>query len=416
MNTAPEMFEQLGMAVALGLVVGLQRQRTSPTLPGVRTFPLITVFGALLGNLSDPLGGWIVAVGLLCVAALAVLSQVLRLRSHPADLGTTTDIAALVMYGVGVLLAVGPMQVAVAIGGGVAVLLHLKPEMHSFAERLGSDDVKAIMQFVAITCIVLPVMPNRAYDCLGVLNPFETWLMVVLIVGMSLAGYIVYKFFGRDAGILLGGVLGGLISSTATTVSYARQARDEQVGVRPVAVVILIATTLSFLRVFAAAAVVARDCPRFLAHVAAPMLILAALSLIPSLLLWRRVRKDPPQMALHQNPSELRSALLFGVMYAAVLFALAAAKRFIGPQALYVVAGLSGLTDLDAITLSTARMAIDDPQMALGGWRLIVVAALANLVSKAALAGLLGGRRLMWEVALLFAIPTVGGIALLVIG
>ena len=151
--------------------------------------------------------------------------------------GTTTDVAMLLMFAVGVFIVVGSIPVAIAVGGGVAVLLQFKPELHRIAQRLGDEDLRAIMQFVLITCIILPVLPNHNYGpgrfihpgkpiaALDVLNPWQIWLMVVLVVGLSLTGYIVYKFFGRNAGILLGGILGGAISSTATTVSYASDAR-----------------------------------------------------------------------------------------------------------------------------------------------------------------------------------------------
>ena len=416
MNSAPVLFEQLGISLMLGLLVGLQRQRTAPTLPGVRTFPLITLLGTLCGILASAWGGWMVAAGLLGVVAVAAITQFVRLRQEGADLGTTTEVAMLVMFATGALLAVGPLQVAIAIGGGVAVLLHLKPEMHRFAARLGDDDLKAIMQFVAITCIILPILPNRAYGPLGVLNPFETWLIVVLVVGLSLGGYILYKFFGRDAGILLGGLLGGAISSTATTVSYARQAQSEHVGVRPVSVVILIATAVSFVRVLVVVAIIGRANTALLEAAAGPLLILAVLSLLPALFLWFRVRKGLPATPAHENPSQLQSAVVFGLLYSLVLFALAAAKRFAGGQALFVVAGLSGLTDMDAITISTARMALNEPKIAHLGWQLIVVAGLANLVSKTVLSGLLGGRRLAIEMAMLFSIPLIGGITLLLLG
>ena len=140
----------------------------------------------------------------------------------------TTEVAILVMYVVGAYLVVGERMVAVAVGATVAVLLQFKPELHGIAARLGDQDLRAIMTFALITCIILPVLPNTTYEVvspLDVLNPFEIWMMVVLMVGISLTGYLVYKFFGRNAGILLGGVLGGAVSSTATTLSYAKRTR-----------------------------------------------------------------------------------------------------------------------------------------------------------------------------------------------
>ena len=404
-------FQQLGISLLLGLLVGLQRQHATFGMPGMRTFPLITVFGTVSALLALEFGGWIIAAGLLGVVAVLVFPNLVRIRRQEPDPGTTTDVAVLLMYGVGGLLVALPdqMGVAVAIGGGVAVLLQFKPELHRFAEKLGDQDLKAIMQFVLITCVILPVLPNKTYGPLQVLNPRETWWMVVLIVGMSLGGYIIYKFFGRDAGILLGGILGGAISSTATTVSYSRQARDASTDCRVPAIVIMIASTIVFVRVLVEIAVVA---PEFLVSAAPPVLILMLLTVIPSLLVWCRVRRKPSQMPEHKNPTQLKSAMLFGAMYALVLLALAAAHEYLDDRAMYGVACLSGLTDMDAITLSIARMVRDNTCAAAEGWRLIVTAAVSNLVFKTALVGLLGNRRLLGQIALLYAIPLLGGIGL----
>jgi uncharacterized membrane protein (DUF4010 family) len=232
----------------------------------------------------------------------------------------------------------------------------------------------------------------------------------VLIVGMSLAGYIVYKFFGRDAGILLGGILGGAISSTATTVSCARGAHGDPLAARTAAIVIMIASTVMYLRVLAAVAVVSQS---FLLTTLLPVVILMLLTLVPAMVVWFRVRRCPAQVPEQQNPTQLKSAVIFGLMYAAVLLALALAKTYWNGRGMYVVAFLSGLTEMDAITLSTARMSQTGQLAADVGWRLIVVAAMANLVSKAGIAGLLGGRHLLGQIALLFAIPMLGGAVLL---
>jgi len=410
MPPTPDIFQQLGVALLLGLLVGLQRERATATMAGVRTFPLITVLGTVSALLAVEVGGWIVAAGALGIVAVLVMGHLPKFRQEDPDVGITTDVAMLLMYAVGAFLVVGPMAVAVAVGGGVAVLLQFKPEMHRVAEKLGDEDLKAIMQFVLITCIILPVLPNKEFGPLSVFNPFETWLMVVLIVGMGLGGYIVYKFFGRDAGIMLGGFLGGAISSTATTVSYSRQARTEHFPARVASIVIMIASTIVYVRVLVEVAVVNRE---FLRQAAPPVIILAVCTLIPGLALWFRVRRQPAKMPEQENPTHMKSAIVFGLMYALVLFALAAAKRYLPGEGLYAVAALSGTTDMDAITLSTARMVEDGKLLATEGWRLIVVAAMANLIFKAGLAGVIGGRRLLIQISILFLFPLAAGIALL---
>jgi uncharacterized membrane protein (DUF4010 family) len=290
------------------------------------------------------------------------------------------------------------------------VLLQFKPELHRIAQKLGDEDLRAIMQFVLITCIILPVLPNQTYGPLNVLNPQEIWLMVALIVGLSLGGYIIYKFFGRSAGILLGGILGGAISSTATTVSYSRGMRGNSTGARTASIVIMIASTVMYLRVLLAVAVVSPD---FLLRVLSPVSILMLLTLAPAMALWLRARRQPAPMPEQTNPTQLTSAVVFGVMYAVVLLALAVAKEYWNGQGLYAVAFISGLTEMDAVTLSTARMSTTDTMVATEGWRMILVAAMANMASKTCIAGMMGGWRLLVRILLLFAIPTLGGVALL---
>ncbi len=411
------LFQHLGLALLLGLLVGLQRERTAIGMPGLRTFPLITVLGTVCALLGQQFGGWIVAAGLLGVIVTMIFPHLWRMREKDPDPGTTTDIAALLMYGVGALLVVLPDQpaVAVAIGGGVAVLLQFKPELHAFAARLGDEDLRAIMQFTLVTCVVLPVVPDRAYDPFGVVNPRQAWLMVVLIVGMSLAGYILYKFWGERAGMVLGGILGGAISSTATTVAYARQAKEGMVERRPAAIVILIASAVVFLRIVVQIALVA---PAMLGSIIPPAIIMLLLCGIPAVLVCRRMPSTPATAPKQGNPTQIRSALFFGASYVGVLWALAAAKHYISPEYLYAIAALSGLTDMDAITLSTARMLIAEGPgswIAAHGWRLILCGAVSNLAFKGLIAGILGGWRLAVYLAALFLLPFAGGVLMIIL-
>ena len=401
------LFGQLGIALLLGLLVGLQREHGPRRVAGMRTFPLITILGTLCAALALEFGGWIVAAGLLAVVAVIVVGTYVQLlRSSPKP-GTTTDAAVLVMYAVGAFLVVGPMPVAIAVGASVAVLLQFKIELHRIADRLGDDDLKAIMQFVLLTCIILPVVPNQTFGPLDVFNPWETWLIVVLIVGISLGGYIIYKFFGRAAGILLGGLLGGMISSTATTVSYSRLARDSSAGLASSAIVIMIASSVVFIRVLVEVAVVGPV--EMLRVTVPPIMTMMLLTLLPAVVAYLRTRRQAAPMPEQKNPTQLRSALFFGVVYTAVLFLLAASREYVGSEGLYMIAVLSGLTDMDAITLSTARMAAEDAHLAAEGWRLIVAASMSNMVFKAGVARLMGGPELGRRLALWYLIPLTGG-------
>src|SRR3972149_2495351 len=287
-------FQQLGISLLLGLLVGLQREHAASGIAGMRTFPLITVLGTLSALLTNSLGIWVVPTAMLGVMAVIIMGHLIQFRQGEPHLGTTTDMAMLVMFAVGAYLVDGPMVVAVAVGSGVAVLLQFKPEMHGLAKKLGDEDLRAIMQFVLLSCIILPVLPNKNYGpstlfglpqpTLDVFNPFETWLIVVLIVGMSLGGYIVYKFFGRTAGTLRGGVRGGPFSSTAATVSSSRQAKDHSIDEPIAAIVIMIASAVLYVRLLIEVSVVSS--PEFLLSVCAPIAILMGATVAPAAVIW----------------------------------------------------------------------------------------------------------------------------------
>jgi uncharacterized membrane protein (DUF4010 family) len=254
----PNLFGQMAISLLLGLLIGLQRERADRTIGGIRTYPLIAAFGTLSGWLAVDYGGWIVAAGLIALAALLVISNFVIARAGKHDSGQTSEVAALLLFGIGAYLVVGEPAVAVALGGAIAVLLHLKDPLHAFANRIGERDIAAIMQFALITLVVLPVLPDRTFGPYDTLNPFHTWLMVVLIVGIGLVGYVAYKLFGAREGAVLGGVIGGLVSSTATTASFARRAASAPAGAGLAALVIMIASAIVYARVITEVSVVAR--------------------------------------------------------------------------------------------------------------------------------------------------------------
>ncbi len=299
---------------------------------------------------------------------------------------------------------------AVAVGGGVAVLLQFKIEMHRFAAQLKDRDLRAIMQFVLIAFIVLPVLPNQAYGPYEVLNPFNVWLMVVLIVGISLGGYIIYKFIGQSAGILLGGILGGAISSTATTVSYAHRATRELNAVWIAALVIMIASAVMYVRVLLLISAVA---PSLFAAAVGPLGVVLLAAVAAAAIGWLKTNTRGDGMPEISNPTEMRAAVMIALVYAVVLLGLAAAKDYFGSRGLYLVAALSGLTDVDAITLSTARLVnLGMEQEGISpavAWHLILVATLSNFVFKAGMVAALGNRKLLVRTVALFAVPMLAG-------
>ena len=409
------LFEQLAIATALGLLVGLQRQHAAAPLAGLRTFPLVAALGAVAAILDKALEahGWVIGAALLGIVSVAAVGSWVNARHEENGGGITTEVAILLMFVVGAYVIVGERKVAIAVGAGMAILLQFKFELHGMAARLGDHDLRAIMQFALITFIVLPLLPNAGFGPFAALNPYEIWLMVVLIVGISLGGYILYKFFGQSAGVVLGGVLGGAISSTATTISYARRAAAGPNGARPAALAIVIASTVVFARVLFEISVVG---PNFFPQAMPPIAIVGGSGVLAALLLWLTVRREKEEMPQQTNPTELRSAIMFALMYAGVVLALAAARHYseyIGVRGFYGIALLSGLTDMDAITLSTARLVQANELEGSVGWRMILLGSMSNLVFKLLLVAVIGHRRLLFYAALMFAIPMAVSIGLL---
>jgi uncharacterized membrane protein (DUF4010 family) len=244
------------------------------------------------------------------------------------------------------------------------------------------------------------------------LNPKNIWLMVVLIVGISLIGYFIYKFIGSKAGVLLGGILGGLISSTATTVSYSRMARKTETISKLAAFVILTASAVSLVRVMIEISIVAPSSfSSFVFPLGAELLVMIILVIA----LFLRNRKEKAEMPAQSNPAELKGALIFALLYGGISFISALVKDRFGNEALYFVSVVSGLTDLDAITLSTAKMTEQNNIEASLGWRLILVATLSNLVFKAGMAIALGNKQLGKVVGALFGVLVIAGVLIILL-
>lgn len=402
----PDIYIRLAVALGLGLLVGLQREKVDSVIAGIRTFALISLFGAVCAQLAKTYGGWILVVGFLATALLITAGNVVRMQSREAEPGQTTEFAALVVFGLGAWVVTGSMAVPVVLAGAVVVLLHFRESIHGVVAKIGEKDLRATMQFVLIALVILPVLPDRDMGPYGVLNPYQIWWMVVLIVGLSLAGYVAYKLFGSGAGTVLAGILGGLISSTATTASFARRSRENADPSRLAALVIMLASTVVYGRVLVEIAAVARG---RLLELGPPLAAMLGVCVLVSGAAWLMGRDGDNELPEPGNPADLKAALIFGALYAAVLLAVAFARDRFGTAGLYMVAAISGLTDVDAITLSTSRLVQSsrlDPDT---GWRAILLASMSNLGFKAGIVAALGSRALLGRIALLFGAAMVGG-------
>lgn len=401
----------LSLALGLGLLIGLQREHAGSELGGIRTFPLLALLGLICGLLAGELGQFVVVAGFVGVIGLTVLANLPQIRDKTDAGNQTTEAAALLTYALGAFLATGAYAETIVVAGITAVLLHFKKPMHHFVRAMTERDLRAVMRFAIVSLIILPVLPDRTYGPFDVLNPREIWLMVVLIVGIELAGYVSYKLLGARAGVVPGGILGGLVSSTATTVAYARRAKETPEGEALAAITIIIASSVAVARIIVEVAIVA---PGILRSVLPPLLVQLLLMVALSVATLAFYRQQASAMPEQENPAELKSALIFGAIYALIIFATAAAKDYFSAEALYLVAAVSGFVDVDAVTLSSAQLATAGRIEPLTVWRVILIALLTNLVFKAGVVLILGSAKLFWRLAIPFGISIAGGIAILV--
>jgi uncharacterized membrane protein (DUF4010 family) len=321
-------------------------------------------------------------------------------------------VAALLVYVLAAYLMEGSLAIGVVVGGAAVVLLHLKAALHGWVRRLEPRDLRAVMQLVLIALVILPVLPDEPYGPFQVLNPRKIWLMVVLIVGIGLFGYLLYRLLSPKTGTVLGGLLGGVISSTATTVSSSRATKNQPGGATPAALVIMIATVVSICRIIVEIVAVAPG--HFLEMMFPFAAFLGVVAVITAVLYFLR-SGEIAETSAPEDPALLKPALVFAALYALVLLGVAAGRHHFGDSGMYVIAVISGLTDVDAITLSTSHLVSQGNLPADTGWRVIMVGAVSNTLFKGGIVALLGSRALLARIAVLYGIAVIAGVLLVVL-
>ena len=374
----------------LGFLIGLERERkrdmVGSIFAGVRTFPLIAVFGGITALLSELAGTAILVVGF---AAMAVLVGLAYWRETAGEkVGGTTEVAAFVTFGLGVFAGLG--YFAAALAGAVITtgILSLRTELRRLSRALTNEDLYATVQFAVVSLVILPLVPDASLGPWGVWNPRTIWLLVVLISGISFVGYVAVKVVGPRRGIGLSGLLGGLASSTAVTMSFTQRSKAQPSLANTLAVGVLGATAVSAPRLMVLLAIVE---PALVLPAAIPLGALFVGTSLVALVLSRRPLADDeaPEVS---NPFELMTALQFALLFAGVLLLTRAAEEYLGAGGVYLASSLAGVAQLDAITLSLGRQA-QTTLVHVVAVQALALAIAANCVFKGSLAYGLGGRR-----------------------
>jgi uncharacterized membrane protein (DUF4010 family) len=402
---------------SLGALIGLERQwdeqfrhHRSKVLAGLRTFTLWALFGVLCAWFTQAIHPLFFVAGF---AAMVVwLTLFLQRRNRPGgDPGFTTGAAGILTFLIGGLVFWGMERVALVLAVGMIILLAMKPTFQRFTQGITMEDVRSALKFAAVTGVILPLVPDQTYGPYGAFNPHTVWMMVVLVSGVGFVGYLAVRVLGQRNGIAVAGLLGGLASSTATTLAMSRQSRERPSESHDCALAILLACTVMVWRVGLLIGVVS---VKTLWAVWPSLLVVS----LPGVLwcLWRLFHGgsgagEAGDLTHYGNPLRLRVAVQFGALYALIILAVKASIAHLGNSGVLAMSGLSGLIDLDAITLSLSQMTTAGSLTPLIATQGILLAILANTVVKGLFAAFYGSRVLRREVIVVLGITALVTIA-----
>jgi uncharacterized membrane protein (DUF4010 family) len=411
-----DLFERLGLALAIGLLIGLERgwrerdMGSGKRAAGIRTFALIGLLGGLWGAMTPTLGPIPMAAAGLAFAAAFTLFE-WREAVAQDDYSVTTTIAGFIVFALGAFAVLGNRAVAGAAGAAVVALLAARNSLHQFLKKLSWPELRSVVVLLTMTFVLLPVLPDRPIDPWDAINPYELWLLVVLIGAVSFAGYVAVRALGEQTGLVIGSAAGAIISSTTVTINTARLAARGPGGEAILAVAILIAWMVSLMRMTAIA--VALNAGLFMPLGPPIGAALLVLGLAAVYFHHHAGAKKTPTGRLFENPLDLRFVLQFGALLAVIIVAMKLLRGTFGDAGLFALAGLSGLVDVDPITLSSARLAGGSITVATAA-EAILLAGAANIVTKMAAAIVLGGFRFGWKLAVAGVLAVASGALVLV--
>jgi uncharacterized membrane protein (DUF4010 family) len=398
------------ISFAIGALIGIERERKQfqvKEFAGIRTFMLIAVLGTSSAFLST-FYPYFIIIAFLGFAAMVGLSYIMTNRKN-GDIGITTEVTALLTFILGALCFTDEgLRIVPVLAIIITTLLAIKPYLHTFARKISQNEIINTLKFLIIAFVILPLLPDQAFGPFYVFNPYQIWLIVVFISGISFAGYILMKFMGAEKGINVTGIIGGLVSSTAVTAAMAARVKESDLIIRAAVFATVVASSMMFLRVLFVVAVIN---PNLISTLAAPMLSMGVVGIILSFLAWKttKIRDFSGDLKL-KNPFSLRPALIFGLLFTGILFASKIAEIYFGDAGVYIASIISGIADVDAITISMALLAGDNiitPDVAVTA---ITLAAISNTIIKFLIAMFLGTRKFGYMIGMIFAFIIFAGL------
>jgi len=412
MNEEYLVFYNLGVALAIGLLIGVERgwqdreAGEGARVAGVRTYGVIGLLGGCCALLAESTGPIALGLGFAALAGVLVTVYVANLR-YEKDVGITSLVAGLLTFSLGALAVVGELAIAAASAVVTVLLLSQKPRLHRWVQALEQRELHAGIKLLLISVVLLPVLPDKGYGPWQALNPYTIWWMVVLIASLSFVGYFAIRIGGTRQGMFFTGLFGGLASSTALTLHFSRLSRKNRELNPILAIGILFACGTMFGRMLLVSSMLNY---RLFELLLLPALLMSLLVYLPVLFYWHR--QPDPSTGLGSplsNPLELKTAIMFGLLLALVMLLGKALQSEFGESGLIALATASGVADVDAITLSLARMSAEDlaPRTAALG---VIVAAASNSLAKGLMATLIGGVRVGLMVGIPLLVAAVSGV------
>jgi len=416
-----DLFLRFGAALLIGVLIGMQREyahglsKGKGLFAGARSFALMALYGAISGLLAELFKSPLVFIGLVILLGIIIIVAYFITATEREEIGITSEVAALITILIGGVCYFHSVQFAAALGVVTTVLLAVKWELREFVKVITQEDVFATLQFAVITAIILPVLPNNTFGPppLDILNPYQIWKMVVFISGINFLGYVLVKVVGPKKGLGISGLLGGLASSTATTMSFSQRSKTEEGLEKPFAVAIITSWVIMFIRVIVEVAVVNI---RLLPLIWPALAGMGIAGLIYAIYLYlSQVALDEEELSL-SNPFELGPAIKFGLIFAAILIITKAAEIYLGDKGIFITSFFAGLADVDAITLSISDLTRLGGTISLNTGKIaIILATISNTLAKGALVYSLGSkslRKFIWPAIALMLVIGLGFIIL----
>lgn len=406
-------FQKLAIALALGLLIGLERgwkERSAEEgsrLAGIRTFGLVSLLGALWQLLTLTETPFILGIAFLAFTFLVISVSFIEAKRKRVY-GITTSVALMVTFALGALTMRGHTTLAAAATAVTVTLLGIKPVLHSWIQSLESHEMTAVFKLALISAVMLPVLPDQTFDPWQAFNPYQIWWMVVLISSISFSGYFAIKIAGPSRGIFLTGLLAGLASSTAVTLCLSRLGQQHRNIPRVLSAGVIVASVTMFPRILLVISIVQ---PRLV-----PLLIwpIGIMSLIGYAIVWWLVKHSEtatatsPQSLQLENPFDLSMAIKFGALLAIIMLLSRLLQDWQGHTGIYLLAGISGITDVDAITLSLSQLVDKGITVQLAATAILLAAAVNTFVKGLIVAVISGGDMAKWVISVFLCLILAG--------